>query len=983
MNNMRKYFYIIFSSIIFIGCDFDEIEPFQMPAWNWPLSFPLLDENYTFAEMGVIEGEDGIYYNASGDTAVNNNIFFDEVDSTLFIEFSANLLGEDGTKVGVDESFSSYFEIEAPPFDADALGSIALPSITSPSTTVPVGIPLYLGMFLYPVNEDVSDPFISATALSCDFFPTTGMFGSEGFSKDSTFSTPIYSLESINDAIDGGSLQFTSIEKITFDQGSVVVSIENNYPFKVDLTEITFTSNGQQLFLNDSNQNTFRFNDIEPGTSIEQEFIINADNVIDFGESLDIQFNYFVDNLAGTGEANPYPTGDLCRSFAIEGWYLCDLELVSDNPSCDQNLDGYCDPVEGECSVSGVEYDPWAESIFDVDISFSITNAKSITGQMEIEPITEIIAIPMQETEGIQIVGGHLVESVIPGINSLNLDIENNMFTPIDFKMEFSNFYNRDLDTLGIDTLISIGGQLQHQIPFHDYYLGHSDSSGVPIDSIIVKTEFALDDSENITFLLDGGYELKINDISFENIKLEYVTAATQELSFETPSINIDNIPSGFEGFEFADLKLEFNVYNQIGIPVSLQLELTGNKQETGESVSINIDPQLSYNIVDADSNVFLDDNASLQDSAWTKIILDKNGQTTYQYVLNEDKTDYELLQSDFPGFENPKIEEKEVTILDVMTIAPDELLVSGGAWIEGQGVLAPSTYVWGGFTMEAPLSFIFSQAIQFIPAAPTVLAPMDTTTINKIDSSLVVAKLNLDITNSIPIAGNIGLLISDYNSSLCEGIETCLENYFPVYLDSLISNDLSAQSGEISIDDQSIFEQDLNFLQDLDIVEIKVYNLQNEIKVSKSEETLYLNFLDSNGNIVFMIGRIFNLGIEAPDEIDPQTGFSLIPSHYVEEIELDTTRIDWITSEVEMFMMPMITFNNTESFYCEDGSECNDDKICTSSGDECLREPRTFQTTNSIDIDAFITFTLNTGSLFESKKTIKLVDKNIGAINN
>ena len=464
---------------------------------------------------------------------------------------------------------------------------------------------------------------------------------------------------------------------------------------------------------------------------------------------------------------------------------------------------------------------------------------------------------------------------------------------------------------------------------------------------------------------------------SFSDIKLEYVTAATQELSFETPSINIDNIPSGFEGFEFADLSLEFSIFNQIGIPVSLQLELTGNKEETGESISITIDPQLSYNVVDADSNIFLDDNASLQDSAWTRIILDRNGQTTYQYVLNESKTDYELLQLDDPSFENPKIEPKDVTILDVMTIAPDELLVSGGAWIEGQGVLAPDTYVWGGFTMIAPLSFIFSQDIQFIPSEPTVLSAMDESTRNKIDSSLVVAKLNLDITNSIPIAGNIGLLVSNYNSSLCliEESETCKENYFPVYFDQLATNPLGNQ--DINEEYLSIFNQDKIFLEtDLGI--------SGDIQVIfENDETLYINFLDSDENIVFFIGRIFNLNIEAPDEIDSQSGFTIIPSNYIDEIELDTTRIDWITSETELFMMPMITFNNTKDFYCEDGSECIDGICASDNITECLREPRTFQTTNSIDINSFITFTLNTGSLFDRNKNNKISNKHNEALTN
>jgi len=357
-----------------------------------------------------------------------------------------------------------------------------------------------------------------------------------------------------------------------------------------------------------------------------------------------------------------------------------------------------------------------------------------------------------------------------------------------------------------------------------------------------------------------------------------------------------------------------------------------------------------------------------LQNAAYTRIVLDKFGQTTYQYVLqeggeNENLDDYILFESDDPDFENPKFVPKDDTILDIMTIAPDELLVSGGAEINGTGVLAPNTYVWGDFTMIAPLSFVFAKDIQFIPAEPTVLAAMDESTRNKIDSSLVVAKLNLDITNSIPIAGNIGLLVSDYNSSLCVDPlkETCLENYFPVYFDLLETNPLGNQN--ISQEYLEIFVKDKAFLED-DLL------ITGDIQViSENNETLYINFLDSEMKVVFFIGRIFNLEIEAPYEIDSQTGFSVDPSNYMNEIELDTTRIDWITSETDLYMMPMITFDNTDDFYCEDGSECIDGYCDIDNQIECLREPRTFQTTNSMDINSFITFTLNTGALFERNK--------------
>jgi hypothetical protein len=110
MNVKIKYYLFIFISLFFISCDFDEIESFEMPAWNWPLSFPLLDESYSFAEMGVALGPDSIYYNAAGDSAVNNNIFFDEIDSTLFIEFSAATISTspDVTRIQIGSGPVSY-----------------------------------------------------------------------------------------------------------------------------------------------------------------------------------------------------------------------------------------------------------------------------------------------------------------------------------------------------------------------------------------------------------------------------------------------------------------------------------------------------------------------------------------------------------------------------------------------------------------------------------------------------------------------------------------------------------------------------------------------------------------------------------------------------------------------------------------------------------------------------------------------------------
>ena len=65
MHKTLKIIGIIYTCLLITSCDFQEIEPFEMPSWNWPLSFPLLEEKYTFSGMGVTyDSTLGHYINA-------------------------------------------------------------------------------------------------------------------------------------------------------------------------------------------------------------------------------------------------------------------------------------------------------------------------------------------------------------------------------------------------------------------------------------------------------------------------------------------------------------------------------------------------------------------------------------------------------------------------------------------------------------------------------------------------------------------------------------------------------------------------------------------------------------------------------------------------------------------------------------------------------------------------------------------------------
>ena len=57
---------------------------------------------------------------------------------------------------------------------------------------------------------------------------------------------------------------------------------------------------------------------------------------------------------------------------------------------------------------------------------------------------------------------------------------------------------------------------------------------------------------------------ISIDGIQVEPLEFEYLIAAVEELTIQTPTVEFDDIPSGFEGLIFANPKMEMNISNEI-----------------------------------------------------------------------------------------------------------------------------------------------------------------------------------------------------------------------------------------------------------------------------------------------------------------------------------------------------------------------------------------------------------------------------------
>jgi hypothetical protein len=320
-------------------------------------------------------------------------------------------------------------------------------------------------------------------------------------------------------------------------------------------------------------------------------------------------------------------------------------------------------------------------------------------------------------------------------------------------------------------------------------------------------------------------------------------------------------------------------------------------------------------------------------DSVRTIITLNRDGQKVEWY--NMDNIDGEIPDSTI----FTPLDVDLNSIVDVMNFAPDILEFGGGAKINGAGFLAPNSFLWGTFTLVAPLAFIFEQPINIIPAASTPMSPMDPSTSQQIDSALVEAALNVTITNSSPLGGSLSLLISD-------------STIFPLFLDSLTT-------GTWVTNQQNQFDKyGYNFntaiwdtlRKDLTVVidSVSVIPIDSTDENTKALEVKFYR----DDSLQFFIGRMFELGFPRADSIEYHLGYvnPEFPNIHTSNIAIDTVRMDWVFTDESRYNVSMITFDSSPI------------QSITDTDTEYI--PLTFQTTNTIGVQAYFTLMLDTEGL-------------------
>ena len=550
---------------------------------------------------------------------------------------------------------------------------------------------------------------------------------------------------------------------------------------------------------------------------------------------------------------------------------------------------------------------------------------------------------PLPLPEDIAISSGVLRSAVTSPINEVSLnDLANTLPFDILFGLTFPNFTSTPAGTdslkFGPHTLSDGDAPINDTKVLGGYTFYNPAAGGGAIEEFQyeVLAEVVADD---IALPLDGtplgtfqvGIEFGDGDNNGKgDLHFSEITG-NFGLSFDAVNTTIENIPTGFAGFQFGRLSLNLHLYNEIRLPVALDLRLVGRTFE-GEPVPVPINAPINY--PDAPNAP-----ANNGDTAYTLIVLDESSVRTYW--LPKGVTDTNSAWWDTTVVSEGK------TIVDVLNLPPDIIEVAGAAVIEGQGVVEVGKGIWGEFELIAPFAFILEQDISFLPVAPIPLAPMAEDTRKQIQTALLSASLTSRAQTNCPIGGKISMLAAD----------TTLFTLALDYLDDIAAGfPTKARTGDTTVyaSLDSVLAADSIFSID-QIVFYPESPAAGQSVSPQDTRAKKVEFYTTQGD-TFWIGHLFDMEIPLPKAVNDR-GWVTTPGDTTQVITLDAERIMWLASDTTVYLKTYITLYGAEGI-------------------------RTIQSTNWINFAAFITFNL-ASDIFSAEEEPDSSEIQVQAISN
>jgi hypothetical protein len=389
---------------------------------------------------------------------------------------------------------------------------------------------------------------------------------------------------------------------------------------------------------------------------------------------------------------------------------------------------------------------------------FGLDNAVVTIAETELPTELDPISFPSD----IEIFSGVFQTGTQPDVNKISISNLKSTFPfDIDYDMNFRNFIPPEgSDSVKIDRVLTSTAYLEtFEIDGYTFANPAGEDSAltemtVDISAVLhaQQTLIPLDGSELGRMSID----VDISDLYFESLE------ATIIEDFPPSEQNIEGIPQGFDGMAFTNAMVEFEMLNDIDLPIILDLDLVGINS-FGDSAIVGVRANIARP----------SDYGS--DTTKTIIRLSKLGTTTLKYTSLLDTQPIDSLT--VPPSTG------ESTIVELMSFNPAFINVESAARIDGRGEIIPGAGIGGVYRMVAPFE-VRMDSMTFIPVTKTPIDEIEYSTRNRIRNTLAHAELTTHVINSI-VDGELSIL---HSNSIFFPLDTTTE-MLAIYRDTLIAH--------------------------------------------------------------------------------------------------------------------------------------------------------------------------------------------------
>ena len=894
--------------VIFIAaCDFENPSDFVVPTWFIDIKLPLVSKRFPM-----------------GDLVDTTNFIFPTDDSAGFQILFTGLIdppvGTEDTDLYVPFE-GGYIEQEIPP---SPIPGVDGSTIEIPPVILPINLSVFVlyDTLIYP---DTADYYIDTTIIIGGFpFDTTIKVADY-----TPFSLPIdtvhtmtaehYNLlfvDPVNTVLSAILDSLNNSDPISLGLSSLIEGIEPQVITSIDTLIIAGSDASPSYFTSLFKNNGYPTNltncyaRFVGGIDALNDTIANHDTTM-VGSIIDSDSSTFsagifqkTTNLVGEG---------LTENLQITTYFQLDQapddSYVTLYPTANDSI--YID-YKLQFNISGIDSAKVSIDSVNIDLTDqtdAIKSQLSFTGNL-----------PEVEGTSLEIFGAIMESSNIP-LSANKFTVSNLQSTfpwDINFYLSIPNFFPPPGNgPVLIDRVLRNSDE-----PFNQEISLKGDTlRAMNPDSAIGSLELDLAvviPTQMATIPLDGsslggfGVTIRFGSLYFKELQA-YVF---KELTADT--MDIAGYPPELSGIGFPGLEFEFEIINEIDLPVLIDIAMLGTKP-TGEAVVSRLRADLG---VPGEYGT---------DTVKTIMRWSKLGTTLINYAPASVSqwTDSTTIPPE-PG---------EFSIIDFFASMPLTAIADVKARLDGRGAISASAKkIWGSFTIKMPFS-VTMNAPPFIP--PTGISKLDEFSHdnrNKIRHSLIESEFATNIENSLPLGGEFAILLSD-------------QPYFPkdittealgTFRDTMIT-----QYGWDSTDVLYI----VNKCDSLSPAkgDIYIFNVMSDSsQCVDGMKYLVKRSLDSEvDTVISYVDTLFRILLPSPLEYYSDTstvghpGQVLVPGVTGYSSILDTSRIFLLTDYGDHYVVPRFSFNQT--------------------GDQSVF----FSKYDAIDIRSFITFRVASSGVF------------------